>query len=60
MNYEERIKLYKIALKTWGAEAQCMVAIEESAELLAELSMITAGLTKRLKKFTLDFSYRKG
>ena len=37
MKYEERISLYKKAIKQWGAETQCMIGIEECAELIKAL-----------------------
>ena len=50
MKYEQRIALYKKALKQWGAEAQCHMGIEEAAELLVEVSRITGMLIKALCK----------
>jgi len=37
MKYEDRILLYKKAIKQWGAEAQCMMVIEECSELIKAL-----------------------
>jgi hypothetical protein len=50
MKYDERIKLYRDALKQWGVEAQCHMGIEEAAELLVEVSSIVGKLTKALCK----------
>ena len=35
--YEERKEIYEKALKTWGTQAQIMMAIEEMSELTKEL-----------------------
>lgn len=37
ITYEERKEIYEKALKTWGSQAQLMVAIEEMSELTKEL-----------------------
>ena len=50
MKYEQRIALYKEALKNWGAEAQCHMGIEEAAELLVEVSATTGRFVKALCK----------
>lgn len=50
MKYEQRIALYKQAVKSWGVEAQCHMAIEEAAELLVEVSNVVGGLIKSLCK----------
>lgn len=50
MQQDERIELYKKALKEWDANAQCMISIEEAAELLVELSNITGSFIKRMCK----------
>ena len=35
--YEERKEIYEKALRTWGTQAQIMMAIEEMSELTKEL-----------------------
>ena len=50
MKYEERIALYKQALKQWGVEAQSMMGIEEASELLVEVSRIVGMFIKSLCK----------
>jgi hypothetical protein len=46
----DRIELYKQALKEWGPNAQCMMSIEEAAELLIEISNLVGNFIKRLCK----------
>ena len=50
MKYEQRIALYKEALRIWGAEAQCHMGIEEAAELLVEVSATVGRFVKALCK----------
>ena len=37
ITYEERKEIYEKALKTWGTQAQIMMALEEMSELTKEL-----------------------
>lgn len=52
MNKDKRLKLYKDAEETWGAEAQYDQCIEEMAELIVAINKY-----KRNKFYNEEFDY---
>ena len=45
INYEDRKKVYQVALRKWGADLQTMMAVEEMSELTKEICKIKRGKT---------------
>ena len=43
ITYEERKEIYEKALRTWGTQAQIMMALEEMSELTKELCKHISG-----------------